>query len=76
MFLPYLYVQQRLCGNIWTQAPEPDRLIGQSLPLTLLVIRHQVTCGCPSTESETNWECFRTQPAGIEKTGTRAQKSF
>jgi len=34
--------------------PEPHRLIGPSLLLTFLVIRHQVHCGCPSAESETN----------------------
>jgi hypothetical protein len=49
---------------------------GPSLPLTFLVIRHQVPGGCPSTESDTTWECLRAQPAGIEWTGTRAQKSF
>jgi hypothetical protein len=51
---------------MWTQGPEPLALIGLSLPLTFLVIRHQVPGGCPSTESETNWECLTTQPAGIE----------
>jgi hypothetical protein len=76
MFLPYIYVQPRLCRNIWTQAPEPYRLIGLSLLLIFLVIRHQGSRGCPSPESGTNWECLRTQPACLEKTGTRAQKCF
>jgi hypothetical protein len=54
MFLPYIYVQHGLCGNIWTNTPEPDRLIGPSLPLICLVMRHQVSRGCPFTESDTN----------------------
>ena len=52
MFLPYL--QLRLCGNIWTNTPEPDRLIGPPLPLIFLVMPHQVPRGCPSPESGTN----------------------
>jgi hypothetical protein len=74
MGLPY--IQRRLCRTLWTTGSEPDRVIGRSLPLLCLVIRHQVHCGCPSPESETNEECFWTQPAGLEKTGMRAQKSF
>jgi len=74
MFLPY--IQLRLCGKIWTNTPEPDRLIGPSLSLIFLVIRHQGSRGCPSTESDTNWESLRTQPACIEKIGMRAQKCF
>jgi hypothetical protein len=32
---------------------------------------------CPNIDGLSyNWECLRTQPACIEKTGTRAQKSF
>jgi hypothetical protein len=53
MFLPYIYSTDCV-GNIWTQGPEPLRLIGPSLLLTLLVIRHQVSGGCPSAESDTN----------------------
>jgi hypothetical protein len=53
MFFPYIYSVDCV-GNIWTQGPEPSRLIGPSLPLTFLVTRHQVCCGCPSTESVTN----------------------
>ena len=34
--------------------PEPHRLIGLSLLLTFLVMRHQVPRGCPFTESRTN----------------------
>ena len=75
MFLPYIYSTDCV-GSIWTQGPEPLRLIGLSLLLTSLVMRHQVPCGCPSPESDTNEECLRTQPACIEKTGMRAQKSF
>jgi hypothetical protein len=56
--------------------PEPNRLIGRSLSLTFLVIRHQVPRGCPFTESSTHEECLWTQPACCEKTGTRAQKGF
>jgi hypothetical protein len=53
MFLPYLYSTD--CGeNSWTQGPEPLRLIGPSLPLICLVLRHQGARGCPSTESVTN----------------------
>ena len=53
MFLPYIYSVD--CGeNIWTQGPEPLRLIGLSLLLTSLVIRHQAFRGCPSTEFDTN----------------------
>ncbi len=74
MLLPY--IQHGLCGRIWTKAPEPDRVLGPSLLLIVLVIRHQVARGCPSTESETHEECFRTQPACSEKAGMRAQKSF
>jgi hypothetical protein len=39
---------------MWTKRPEPQALIGPSLPLIFLVTRHQVPRGCPSTESETN----------------------
>ena len=53
MFLPYIYSTDCV-GNIWTQGPEPLRLIGPSLLLIFLVIRHQVSRGCPSTESDTN----------------------
>jgi len=53
MFLPYIYSVD--CGeNIWTQGPEPLRLIGPSLLLIFLVIRHQGPRGCPFTESDTN----------------------
>ncbi len=62
--VPSLSIQHGLCGNIWTTAPEPHRLLGPSLPLTLLVLRHHVPRGCPSTESETHEACLRTQPAG------------
>jgi hypothetical protein len=41
-------------GSIWTQGPEPLRLIGPSLLLTFLVIRHQVSRGCPFPASDTN----------------------
>jgi hypothetical protein len=59
MFLPSLYSADCV-GNLWAQDPEPLRLIGPSLLLTCLVMRHQVPCGCPSTESETHEECFTT----------------
>jgi len=75
MFLPYIYSVDCV-ANIWTQGPEPLRLIGLSLSLIFLVMRHQVSRGCPSPESDTHEECLRTQPATIEKTGMRAQKSF
>jgi len=52
MLLPY--IQHRLCGSIWTQDLEPHRLIGLSLSLIFLVMRHQVPRGCPSAESGTN----------------------
>ena len=52
--VPSLSIQPRLCGNIWTTTPEPHAVIGPSLPLPLLVMRHQVPRGCPSTESRTN----------------------
>ena len=61
-----LYLQHGLCGNIWTIAPEPHRLIGLSLSLLCLVIRHQGSCGCPSPESGTHEEGLRTHPADIE----------
>ena len=48
-------------------------MIGLSLSL-ILVMRHQGSRGCPSAESGTHEECLTTQPAGIEKTGLRAQK--
>jgi hypothetical protein len=66
MFLPYIYSTDCV-GNIWTQGPEPLRLIGPSLLLIFLVIRHQVPCGCPSTESGTHEECLRTQPALLRR---------
>jgi hypothetical protein len=53
MFLPYIYSTDCV-GNIWTQGPEPLRLIGLSLSLICLVIRHQVLRGYPSPESNTN----------------------
>jgi hypothetical protein len=53
MFLPYIYSPDCV-GNIWTQGPEPLRLIGPSLLLIFLVIRHQGARGCPSPESGTN----------------------
>ena len=74
MLLPY--IQHRLCGSIWMKASEPHRVIGPSLLRIFVVIRHPVPRGCPSTESETHEECFRTPPACCEKTGMRAQKSF
>ena len=39
---------------MWTKRPEPQAVIGPSLLLIFLVIRHQVSRGCPSTESDTN----------------------
>jgi hypothetical protein len=66
LHVPSFYIQRRLCGNIWTTDPEPLALSGPSLPLTFLVIRHQVPRGCPSAESDTHEVCLRTQPAGIE----------
>ena len=65
MFLPY--IQHGLCGNIWTKAPEPDRLIGPFLLLIFLVLCHQVLRGCPSAESDTHEECLRTQPAALRR---------
>ena len=53
MFLPYIYSVDCV-ENIWTQGPEPLRLIGPSLLLIFLVLRHQVPRGCLSTESGTN----------------------
>jgi len=53
MFLPYIYSVDCV-GSIWTQGPEPVRLIGPSLPLICLVIRHQGSRGCPFPESDTN----------------------
>ena len=41
-------------GSMWTKRPEPHAVIGPSLLLIFLVIRHQVSRGCPSPESETN----------------------
>ena len=55
MFLPY--IQRRLCGSMGTKRPEPQAVIGPSLLLIFLVIRHQVSRGCPSPESETHEEC-------------------
>jgi len=52
MLLPY--TQHGLYGNIWTKCPEPQAMIGRSLPLICLVIRHQGPRGCPSAESDTN----------------------
>jgi hypothetical protein len=67
MLLPY--IQRRLCWSIWTYDPEPYAVIGPSLPLTVLVMRHQVPSGCPSPESETNWECLTIQPAALRRPG-------
>jgi hypothetical protein len=44
------------------KAPEPLALIGPSLSLICLVTRHPVPRGCPSTESDTNWECLWHNP--------------
>ena len=74
--VPSLFRQHGLGGNIWTPAPEPLALMGPSLLLTFLVMRHQGSRGCPSPESGTHRECFRIPPACLEKTGMRAQKSF
>lgn len=65
--VPALEIQHGLCGNIWTHDPEPYRLIGPSLPLTCLVIRHQVPRGCPSPESDPHEACLRTQPAALRR---------
>ena len=65
MLLPY--IQHGLCGGIWTKAPEPYRLIGLSLLLISLVIRHQVPRGCSSPESGTHEECRMTQPAALRR---------
>jgi len=64
---PSLYRQRRLRQSLWTQDPEPHRLLGPSLPLTLLVLRHHVPRGCPATESDTHEECLRTQPATLRR---------
>ncbi len=53
MVLPYLY-SVACVENIWTQGPEPLRLIGLSLSLIFLGIRQQGSRGCPSPESVTN----------------------
>ena len=66
MFLPYLDSVDCV-ANLWTHGPEPLRLIGLSLSLIFLVIRHQVLRGCPSPESETHEECLRTQPATLRR---------
>jgi hypothetical protein len=66
MFLPYMYSTDCV-GNIWTQGPEPLRLIGPSLLLLCLVLRHQVPHGCPSPESGTHEECLRAQPALLSR---------
>jgi len=52
MGLPY--IQHRLCRTLWAQNPEPHGVIGRSLLLIFLVMRHQVSRGCPSTESGAN----------------------
>ena len=57
MFLPYRYSIDCV-GNLWTQGPEPLRLIGPSLLLIFLVLRHQGARGCPSPESGTHEECL------------------
>ena len=75
MFLPYIY-RVDCVANIWTQGPEPWRLMGLSRSLICLVIRHQASRGCPSTESDIHEECLRTQPAGMAWTGMRVQKNF
>ena len=61
MLLPYI--------SAWTVREYLDespgaarRLIGPSLPLTLLVIRHQVPRGCPSPESELTRSVFGHNP--------------
>jgi hypothetical protein len=56
MFLPS--IQLRLCGKIWTNTREPDRLIGPSLLLICVVTRPQGSRGCPFTESDTHEECL------------------
>ena len=66
MFLPYIYSVDCV-ENIWTQGPEPLRLIGLSLSLIFLVMRQQVSRGCPSPESDTNWEGLTTQPAILRR---------
>ncbi len=50
---------------MWTKRPEPQAVIGPSLPLICLVIRHHVSRGCPSPESETHEECPWTQPVAL-----------
>jgi transposase len=49
--------------------PEPDRLIGRSLSLLCVVMRHQGSRGCPSTESGTHEACPRTQPTTLRRPG-------
>lgn len=51
-------------------------LSGPSLPLTLLVLHHRVSRGCPFTESATHEECPLDTARCFEEAGTRAQKSF
>jgi hypothetical protein len=53
--VPSLSIPHGLCGDIGTKAPEPHRLIGPSLSLLCLVLRHQVARGCPSPESVPNY---------------------
>jgi hypothetical protein len=53
MFLMYMYSMDCV-GISGRTPPEPDRMIGSSLPLTSLVMCHQVPRGCPFTESDTN----------------------
>jgi hypothetical protein len=72
LFLP---LQLRLCWNSWTPGPEPVRLIGVSLLLTALVIRHQGCRGCPSTEVCDSRGVSADTTCAIEKTGMRAHKS-
>jgi len=75
MFLPSIYSTD--CEGISGRTPRAGPIDWTvSLSLTFLVLRHQGARGCPSAESDTHEECLWTQPAGIEKTGLRAQKSF
>ncbi len=67
--VPSLSIQRGLCEEHLDQSPEPQAVIGLSLSLICLVLRHQGPRGCPSAESGTHEECLRTQPAALKRLG-------
>ena len=68
MFLPYIYSVDCV-ANIWTQGPEPLRLIGLSLSLIFLVIRHQVPVAAPPPSLTLTRSVFGHNPLVLRRPG-------